>query len=195
MCTPEIGPLMLEPGIRECQALWRVRNSFMRTGWWIWFEYFLPGSHIIAAVDSHLCHQYLLQTFLSESTAFLEYYTEVETWCLLVWGSEPYGVTILANNARLLVAPYCSVKDTWEWFPNDPQVEGAVLQTVHHELLGMVRSADHPFLGLTLLERVDQQSNTNKLQEGKLAAPMKVCNPGKIGEDQGIWSCPFQWWV
>ena len=49
---------------------------------------------------------------LSESTAFLEYYTEVETYCLSVWGSEPYGVTILANNARLLVAPYCSVEDT-----------------------------------------------------------------------------------
>ena len=50
-------------------------------------------------------------------------------------------------------------------------------------------------LGLTLLERVNQQSDTNKLQEGKLVAPKKVCNPGKIGEDQGIRSCLFWWWV
>ena len=50
----------------------------------------------------------------------------------------------------------------------------------------MVRSANHPFLGLTLLERVNQQGDTNKLQEGKLVAPKKVYNPGMIGEDQGI---------
>ena len=33
----------------------------------------------------------------------------------------------------------------------------------------MVRSADHPFLGLTLLERVNLQSDTNKPQEGKIS--------------------------
>ena len=187
--------LNTRPGIRERQALWRVGNSFMRTGCWIWFEWFLPGSHIIAAVDSHLCYQYPLQTFLSEPTAFLEYYTEVENMLPLglgfwtIWCDHSSKQCQIISSSLLFCRRHMRVIPQWSLGGGSSSMNCPSWAIRDNEIH---RSS---LLGLTLLERVNQQSDTNKLQEGKLVAPKKVCNPGKIGEDQGIRSCLFWWWV
>ena len=80
-------------------------------------------SVLLTSIPHQSCSRFTSMPSISSSD--FPFGTHSTSWVLqwsggmmpLVWCSEPYFAAILASSTESLVATYCSVKDTWELFP------------------------------------------------------------------------------